>query len=71
MDISTTPGPYIYGIWNTIESIIVSGRLKFLSVLAEARVNTARECQHILSWPASSTLPYLASIHFTNDEVRH
>ena len=42
-----------------------------ISVLAEAGVNTARECQHILSWPASSALPSIASTHFTNDEVRN
>ena len=40
------------------------------SVLAEASLNTARECQHILAWPASSPLPSLASTFFTHDEVR-
>ena len=39
-----------------------------VSVLAEASLNTARECQHLLGWPASSPLPSLASTHFTNDE---
>ena len=28
-----------------------------VSVLAEASLNTARECQHLLGWPASSPLP--------------
>ena len=39
-----------------------------VSVLADATVNTARDCQHILSWPASSLLPSLSSSYFTNDE---
>ena len=39
-----------------------------VSVLADASINTARECQHILTWPASSLLPSLASTYFTNDE---
>jgi len=39
-----------------------------LSVLADASVHTARECQHILSWPASTPLPSIASTHFTHDE---
>ena len=33
-----------------------------LSVLADASINTARECQHILQWPASVPLPSIASI---------
>ena len=39
-----------------------------LSVLADASINTARECQHILQWPASVPLPSIASTFFTHDE---
>ena len=39
-----------------------------VSVLAEASLHTARDCQHLLGWPASSPLPSLASTYFTNDE---
>ena len=39
-----------------------------VSVLAEASLQTARECQHLLTWPASAPLPSLASTDFTHDE---
>ena len=39
-----------------------------LSVLADASINTARECTHILAWPASVPLPSIASTYFTHDE---
>jgi len=39
-----------------------------MSVLGECTANTARECQHIFSWPASTPLPSTASTAFTQDE---
>ena len=39
-----------------------------MAVLGECTANTARECQHIFSWPASTPLPSLASTAFTQDE---
>merc|ERR1719369_2597816 len=39
-----------------------------MSVLAEATATTAKECQHIFSWPASTPLPSTASTYFTQDE---
>ena len=40
-----------------------------MSVLGEASVNTARECQHLFNWPASTPLPSTASTYSTQDEV--
>jgi len=39
-----------------------------VSVLAEANSNTARECQHVFNWPASTPLASTASTYFTQDE---
>ena len=35
-----------------------------MSVFSEASAATARDCQHLLSWPASSPLPHTAATHY-------
>jgi nuclear pore complex protein Nup160 len=38
-----------------------------MSIFSEASAASARDCQHLLSWPASSPLPHTAATYYTHE----
>jgi hypothetical protein len=60
---------HCFFFWHRLEKSD-GGRMEtgsLMSIFSEASAATARECQHLLSWPASAPLPHTAATHYTTE----